>query len=105
MIERTTKLERFVYQTSRDSDSTGLKGIWHYYFFVQQIKIYFNQRLGSAGEDDAFLAIWVIRLGDLQGERALFYDVEIFVLNDTPHAPPLFLFNFDTNNSTILLNL
>lgn len=101
MIERTTKLKGFVYQTSRDSDTTGLKGIWHY-FFVQQI--YFNQRLGIAGEDDAFLAIWVIKDLGTYREKGLYFTMLRHV-NDTPHAPPLFFFYFDTNNSMILLNL
>ena len=87
MIKRTTKLERFVYQTSRDSDSTGLKGIWHYYFFVQQIKIYFNQRLGSAGEDDAFLAIWVIKDLGTYREKGLYFTMLRFLSLMTPIMP------------------
>ena len=94
MIDRTTKLERFVYQTSRDSDSTRLKGIWHYYFFVQQIKIYFNQRLGSAGEDDAFLAIWVVKDLGTYGEKELYFTMLRFLSLMTPPCPTPFPLQF-----------
>ena len=49
-----------------------------------------NQRLGNAGEDDAFLPIWLMKdLGPI-GRKDLFCGVENLVHEDTPRAPIAF---------------